>query len=248
MRAMPLGAIMEYTKTDYGYTLNPGIISDEEYYKIKPIVEHLGGHWREKFHCFVFPNDVSSYIFDAIKNGVEITDEYRWREEHQFYPTPKHIAQRVVELADIKLGVSVLEPSAGTGSLVDEITVPCDILCIEPMSNNIEILRTKGYKCLPQTFETFVPDKKYQRIIMNPPFSGQRDILHFLRAWDMLAPGGIIVGIISENALYYQTEISKQFNKFLEENNAYIEPVPARSFEDYGTSIETVMIKIARKS
>jgi len=36
-----------------------------------------------------------------------------------FFPTPKPLATRMAELADIKQGDTVLEPSAGNGNLAD---------------------------------------------------------------------------------------------------------------------------------
>ena len=54
------------------YHLDIGTVSDEEYDKLKPIIEHLGGHWREKFKCFVFGEDVR----DKIDYYMEHTQEH----------------------------------------------------------------------------------------------------------------------------------------------------------------------------
>ena len=55
------------------YHLDIGTVSDEEYDKLKPIIEHLGGHWREKFKCFVFGEDVRDKIDYYLEHGVEVS-------------------------------------------------------------------------------------------------------------------------------------------------------------------------------
>lgn len=230
------------------YHLDIGTVSDEEYDKLKPIIEHLGGHWREKFKCFVFGEDVRDKIDYYMEHGVKISERYKWQEETQFYPTPTHVAKRLVALADIKPNMTLLEPSAGTGNLLDEIPVKCQILGIEPLMQNSDVLRKKGYNHCVETFEEFAEhsSQKFDRVLMNPPYSGQRDVKHFMMAYKMLKNNGVLAAIISENALYYETDLSKNFRKFLKDNNAYIENVPIRSFEESGTTIETVIVTIKK--
>ena len=227
-------------------------MTDEEYDKLKPTIEHLGGHWREKYKCFVFSSDIRKNLEDCKKNGLKISEEYLWKEKTQFFPTPCAVAERVVELAEIEDGQFILEPSAGQGGLVDCVHKDCSILCIEPLEENIKVLTEKGYVTGTMTFEEYYSAcykngiGLYDRVIMNPPFSGQRDIKHLLMAYELLNQNGILVAIISENALYYQTETSKNFIKFLDEHNAMIEAVPPRAFTESGTTIETVIVKIIK--
>ena len=229
------------------YHLQLDEMTDEEYDKLKPVIEHLGGHWRQKYKCFVFGEDVRDKLEECKKNGIEVSDKYLWQEKTQFFPTPKSVAKRVAELAEFQSGNVVLEPSAGQGGLADFVPKDCPLLCIEPLKENVDILTKKGYVTGMMTFETYYySDVKYDRIIMNPPFSGQRDIKHLMMAYDMLEMGGILVAIISENALYYQTELSQDFNRFLVKNNAMVEAVPPRSFKESGTTIETVIVKIIK--
>ena len=51
-------------------------------------------------------------LADSLKAGVKVVSA------PQFFPTPPDLAARVVELADIRPGHTVLEPSAGTWNLV----------------------------------------------------------------------------------------------------------------------------------
>lgn len=233
------------------YYLDVGRVSDAEYDVLKPIIESLGGHWREREKAFVFGIDVEKEIKAVFENNLNVSQEWlnNWIEQHktQFFPTPKPIAERVVELAGIRENQSVLEPSAGRGNLLDCLSVRCQIVAVEPLIENTEYLEKKGYNYCVSTFEDIYDALPcFDRVIMNPPFYGQRDIKHFLMAYNLLKDGGVIVGILSENALYYNTELTKNFNSFLKEHNAYIEPVPFHSFEESGTTIDTVIIKIMK--
>ncbi len=237
----------EYSDGRIFYHLQLDKLSDEEYDKVKPFVEHLGGHWRERYNCFVFPEDVRDLFEKYPSKSFSASAEYLWREKTQFFPTPKLVAERVVELAEIETHHIVLEPSAGQGALLDCIKVDCPIMCVEPLLENVEILRNKGYVCYRGEFENYYsPDIQYDRIIMNPPYANQNDIKHVKMAYDMLAKGGILVAVISENALYYQTDLSIEFNEFLTKENVFVEAVSPRAFEESGTTIETVIIKIVK--
>lgn len=235
----------EYPNGQYLYHLEVDKMSDAEYDRLKPFIEILGGHWRERYKCFVFRNDVSHLLTEENLNNLSIPEKYRWQEETQFFPTPNAVAKRAVELAEVVDSNTVLEPSAGQGAITDVIPTTCIIECVELLEENANVLIQKGYNTHICSFEDYWnPDKKFDRIIMNPPFSGQRDIKHVLMAYEMLKSDGILVAIISENALYYETELTKQFKKFLMKHNAYIEAVPSYAFEDSGTTIETIIIKI----
>ena len=236
-----------YPNGETFYHLHLEEMSDAEYDKLKPIIESLGGHWRQKHKCFVFGEDIREKLKECLQNGIEISEKYLWQEKTQFFPTPITVAKRVAELAEFQDGNIVLEPSAGQGGLADFVPKNCPVLCIEPIKENIEVLTKKGYVTGTMTFEDYyTPSIQYDRIVMNPPFSGQRDIKHLMMAYDMLKVGGILVAVISENALYYQTELSQDFNKFLVKNNAMVEAVPPRAFKESGTTIETVIVKIIK--
>jgi 16S rRNA G1207 methylase RsmC len=90
----------------------------------------------------------------------------------------------------------------------------------------------------------------FDRIIMNPPFSTptekQIDIKHIMMAYNLLVPGGILVAIMAENDLYYDTPRTKNFNAFLKLVNAHIEEVPFRGFLASGTRVDTVIVKIKK--
>lgn len=242
--------IFETVHTQVGtlYLLNFGRLTNAEYDRIKPIIEYLGGHWSERYRAFVFRTDVKDILPELLAKGVSVSDRYKYQERTQFYPTPKSVAKRTVELCDIRQGMTVLEPSAGMGGLADLISVACDLICVEPMPENVMVLRRKGYRTVETFFEDFAKQcGTFDRIVMNPPFSEQRDALHVMLAYTLLRRGGILSAIVSENSLFYQTEISERFRYFLHRVDAKIESVPFAAFEESGTLIDTVIIRIVKQ-
>lgn len=242
--------IFEQISTPAGtlYILDLGTLTDAEYDRVKPVIEFLNGHWSERLHRFVFRTDVSRELAVLLETGIETSEKYEYQERTQFYPTPVSVAKRTVDLCDIKHGMRVLEPSAGQGRLVDQIMTKCEIVCVEPMPENSSVLRRKGYRTVEAFFEDFAVDcGMFDRIVMNPPFSMQRDALHVMLAYDLLRKGGILTAIVSENSLHYNTEISDIFRSFLCETNAEIFPIPFSAFEESGTMIDTVIIRIVKK-
>ena len=60
-------------------------------------------------------------------------------------------------------------------------------------------------------FLTFVPEaeQRYDRIVMNPPFSRQRDIARVMHAWECLAPGGHVVAAMAAGASFRKDAVAK---------------------------------------
>jgi len=185
-------------------------------------------------------------------------DSLRWQKIPGFYPTPHAAAERLVELLDVQAGNTVLEPSAGMGSLVDEI-LKLNVACrridvVERMPQLVEHLKRKypvgpgqPVRVLSEDFEKFegrVGD--YDRIAMNPPFEKGVGWQHVARAAKMLAPGGRLVAILPptqvQKALGARELIGLGFN-------AYGEPLPEGSFNGpdafkrTGVSVELLVIE-----
>ena len=68
-----------------------------------------------------------------------------------------------------------------------------------------------------------------------------------MMAYNMLQSGGTLVGIISENVLYYKDQVSLEFQQWLKEHKAEIIPVEYGAFKESGTTVDTVIIKIVRE-
>lgn len=141
--------------------------------------------------------------------------------EEQFYPTPLKIIEKyMIPQAKIEDGMSILEPSAGKGDIADKLRElyprsPIDTIELNPIRN--EYLRLRGYDVVGTDFMTAVPERKYDRIIMNPPFMRTMGIHHVTRAYkEFLKPGGVLVALITAGSYTNKTELdSVKFRKNL---------------------------------
>ena len=123
---------------------------------------------------------------------------------HQFYPTPERLARIAVDMADIDDGHQVLEPSAGMGGLAD--LLPKDrTTCVDISGLHCKVLESKGHRVvwsdfLPWADGRMAEGKRFDRIVMNPPFSEGRWRAHTEQAAAMLGDGGRLVAILPASA------------------------------------------------
>lgn len=145
------------------------------------------------------------------------------------YSTPERLARWMVELADIRPGMRVLEPQAGEGDLADAIRAAApsallDVLEIEPTLQ--AVLQQKGYRLVGDDALRYRPGPVYHRVLMNPPFTGLLDMWHILYAFDHLAYGGRLVTIAGEESARGASARSQAFQAWLREQQAYVQPLP----------------------
>ena len=137
------------------------------------------------------PGDV---IAGIVQSGV-IPDQV----SHQYYPTPDDLAQRMVDLAMIDPGNTCLEPSAGTGALARLLPAETTT-CVEVAALHRAVIESLGYRCHQADFLQWAPDGRFDRVIMNPPYSRGRWKAHVLHALGMLAPRGRLIALLPASA------------------------------------------------
>jgi phospholipid N-methyltransferase len=152
-----------------------------------------------------------------------------------FFPTPKSEAENMVDIANISEGMDVLEPSAGNGNIADAIKetgINPDV--IEIASSLREILQAKGHNLVDNDFLAYT-GKKYDRIIMNPPFghgAEALDIDHVKHAYSLLKPGGRIVAIMGAGTFFRTDKKAVEFREWLDSIGAEYEKLPDNTFAD----------------
>lgn len=151
-----------------------------------------------------------------------------------FFPTPQAASERMVDLADVEPGMSILEPEAGAGHLADVIRdttgITPDVIEVNPTLR--ELLEAKGYKPIAWNMLEY-SGKKYDRIIMNPPFEKGQDIDHVTHAYNnLLKPGGTMVSVMSESTFFRDTKKQSDFREWLDEVGAHVEDLEAGTFND----------------
>ncbi len=148
----------------------------------------------------------------------------------------------MIDLLDLQPGMSVLEPSAGTGNIADEIGKH-DGICLDVVELDPELrrfLRGKGYNVVGSDFMAY-RGRQYDRIIMNPPFSkiGQdqaQSVLHVRHAYSLLKPGGKLAAIVPEWLFHTRGKGRKprEFNDWLQNNTGGFTtcPLEAGTFDN----------------
>ena len=211
------------------------------YVRVNDVLTALGGAWNRKAKAHLFPDDPSERIDSALLTGRFVNAV----KDFDFYPTPYPVIRRMMELAEIRGGMSVLEPSAGDGRLAraayersgHAVTV-CEI---QP---ELEArLQAAGYEVLARDFLTADPAMldgciRFDRIVMNPPFSKRADIAHVEHAIRFLKPGGILVSVMPAGITFRTDRRTAALRDRLE-----IEELPEGSFTEAGTDVNTVLAR-----
>lgn len=167
-----------------------------------------------------------------------------------FFPTGDKLAAQVAEMAELDSpeAIDILEPSAGTGSLVlaaiERINAGSKIYTVErthSLSAVLDII-AEGHPGQVQnvgpmdflSFEDETPapgtPTDFDRIIMNPPFENGQDMQHVQAAYSLLRPGGILVAIVCANCFYRTDGEYPAFRDWLASIGAETEKAPEDAF------------------
>lgn len=188
--------------------------------------------------AFIFPSSATEKLSAMLGTGVSIDEKKR--DQSFFTPTP--LALKVATIAEVT-GYDVLEPSAGRGALA----LACmdsganGVECFENNREYVDELLSQGFPVTHGDFLRFHPaGRRYERIVMNPPFTKNQDVKHVRHAMLWLKPSGILVAIMFDN----QTRTS--FVEFAEDFDPEIIEVPHGTFKKSGTDISTLIVKIRK--
>jgi protein-L-isoaspartate O-methyltransferase len=184
------------------------------------------------------PNDFQK-MQDSLRQGVKTVSA------PQLFATPPEIAARMVELAEIDTGDRVLEPSAGTGRLIEAIRTAAPAAQIVPVEINRTLVDGLARKFSDQPVYTCCGDfleyngelGTFDRVVMNPPFANGVDIKHIEKALDMLKPGGRLVALCANGP--------RQQAAF-KERAEHWEALPAGSFKDAGTNVNVALLVLVK--
>ncbi len=162
--------IIEQGRTDGNMYYLPGQQLDRKtYLEVNKVLECLGGKWNRKLKAHIFEIDISNAIDDVLLAG-EVIDK---KKEFQFFETPQNIVSQLIELAEVRIGHTCLEPSAGRGNIAESLSELAGIgkiTCVELNPENAKTLISKGFQVYEGDFLQYPTENKFDRIVMNPPF------------------------------------------------------------------------------
>jgi len=224
------------------------------YEEVNEVLVRLGGKWkggRTKAH--LFPYDPRPLLAGVIATG-EMPPKNPWA----FFPTPQPLVDFVMEsplFDEIQDGDCVLEPSAGFGAIAEGMRQrlahrQVQIDCCEILPINQQVLRDKGFQVVHDDFLTYHPEKRYRAIVMNPPFSVEKDklayITHILHAWDLLADGGFLISFAPAGYTFRADQKAYSFLSFVLTYGGW-EELPAKSFHESGTDGRITLITLEKQ-
>jgi len=167
---------------------------------------------------------------DTMKAGITVVAS------NQLFATPSELACAICKAADIEPGHAVLEPSAGTGSLLKALPTVRPkgwVTAIEITQGLIANLQPWADEIICADFLECTGLGPFDRIVMNPPFERGADIKHIRHALAFLKPGGRLVSLCANGPR--QQEAFKEYD---------YEALPAGSFSSQGTEINVAMVII----
>jgi len=224
----------------------------QTYLAVNKALECMGGNWNRKAKGHVFSHGNPAELLESLILTGDVVD---LKKEFQFFPTPRSVALRMCQLAELDETSIVLEPSCGRGDLADVIyeNGVKELTGIELNRDMETYLADKPYSVqLGVNFldyaQEHLTDEYWDRIVMNPPFSKQQDISHILAAYCILKPGGILVSVVSESAFFRSNKKAERFRDFLEATNALSVCLGDDAFKESGTAVRTRLIRIEKPS
>lgn len=157
------------------------------------VLESIGGSMKVINNAKWFEFDYEPEL--TIKEIV-VSGSVPEQKSHQFYPTQEPLALEAIEISDIQDNDLCLEPNAGQGGLLKYM--PKNTVAVEISTIYSQILKDKGYNVINDDFIHFAKTTKlrFDKIVMNPPFSEGRAILHTQTAFSLLKDKGDLTAIL----------------------------------------------------
>jgi SAM-dependent methyltransferase len=235
----------------------------DEYAPVKQILEALGGLWTRRHGALVFPagTDVASLIADTLTAGYVPLPAQTL---DGFVPTPHDLADDIcgfpyTDLAWLPPGAPVLEPSAGSGALVNaalRANPGIAVTAVEPNPHRADAVRDGHGEVTvhADTFEEFAARAKaagdrYAAAVMNPPFAVPGNpsmwIDHVRLAWDLLRPGARLVAVVP-NSFNYRSDARHRAIRDLVAEHGGHERLPAAAFKQSGFGVLAYVVWMAR--
>ncbi|MGW6238407.1 hypothetical protein [Streptomyces sp. NPDC055094] len=219
-----------------------GQLERKLYERVNLALHAVGGVWHRYKRAHIFTIDAADAIAGLLATGEVITDVDRG-----FYPTPEATVERLLDLAELEPGFEVLEPSAGRGAIAEAVAARGAIVdCVELDAARAEHIRAGGYARQVTTADFFSVkvERRYQRVIMNPPFAGRQDIRHVERALRFVQPGGLLVAIMYGGLTYRGDSRTKDFLARIWEARGTLWELPADAFPAVGVPTVIAVIPV----
>jgi type I restriction-modification system DNA methylase subunit len=213
------------------------------YVATNKILEAAGGKWNRKAQAHVFDGDAAEIMDQIILTGKVLNKK---QELGQFF-SPIAVVERVIELAEISNGDSILEPSAGNGAILRVLRqrFPLNSITaveIDESHTELSAMATRMFygdflDLRSVSHETGM----FDRICMNPPFAKNASPAHVLKALSLLKPNGRLVSVMPSSVTFRTDKLNKMVRAAVDAGGS-IEALPDNAFSESGTNVNTVIV------
>jgi len=243
-----VATVLDQCRIEGNLLFLPDQLDRKLYMDVNKILDALGGKWNREERAHVFTVDPEERLDEALLTG-QATHQ---RQEFQCFSTPAELAERLVEMAEIEKDHLVLEPSAGSGRIVNFICAEvhfCEIqddLAEEVIQREGTGPGSWGLTRVGTDFLRYEPGPIYDRIVANPPFTKQQDITHVTHMLQLLTRGGILVSVMSNSITFRTNKKTQEFLKWINGKAESVEIIPLEAgvFSESGTQVNACILKI----
>jgi phospholipid N-methyltransferase len=223
------------------------------YTRVNKVLEALGGKWTRKVQAHVFPDNAAAHIETAITTGEVTTAS-----DIGFFPTPIWLSQDLVVRADVKKGDLCLEPSAGTGRIVDSLLH--EHAAVVAVERDPAMRAALEQRCLTEKhlvvhdgddFLTCETIDSFDAVVMNPAFNkvGLGDCLdHVRHAYSMLQPRGRLVSVMPISIKFRESRRYADFRVWYTGLGGRVTDLPDSTFRESGTNVRACVLELRRPS
>lgn len=214
----------------------------KDYQEVNKVLMSLGWKWKTRvWHIFTWTQEELEWALFEVLEKWETQTLEEIKKQFQYFPTPKELAKKVIDLADLWRNDRILEPSAWQWAIVNQIDKDSEeLILIELDPKNCKMLADQWYNPINIDFLEYKNSWYYTKIIANPPFSKNQDVKHILHMYDLLAEWWRIVSIASSMIEHKETKYHKELMKL---NPEFIK-VEEWAFKDSWTMVSTVIVVI----
>jgi predicted RNA methylase len=224
--------------------LPPERLEPTKYQAVAKALKAIGGKWKGgNTQAHAFESCPKSKLAEVLGTGVARNIQ----KELGYFPTPDDLATELVDMADVRPGDRVLEPSAGRGAICKAILSAgaSEILACEIDPEHVQhlqkVLGNPAWVNLGDFLE-LNQVAKFDRVVANPPFGKCIEMKHARRMFDWLKPGGRMACILPTSVMENSTRAHREFRQFCADNGGEFERLPDGAFEESGTNVSTCVL------
>ncbi|MFF0409646.1 hypothetical protein ACFYUY_04330 [Kitasatospora sp. NPDC004745] len=223
----------------------PAQLGVEQYARVNRLLVAAGGRYVPGRGAHVFEREAAAVLTELLAAGEVKTIRER-TVERQMFPTPTPLVERLIDLAQVRAGQAVLEPSAGDGAIAERLAARGAIVdCIELDADSAARIRAGEYARSVVTGDFLKRPRRpvYDAVVMNPPFAGRQDLRHVEHAEGFVRPGGALVAVMG-NGITGDSPRLVRFRQRVERLGGEFQHLPADAFRESGARARTVAVRI----